>query len=91
MNMTPLEERIMEEARKRASKQLEGFSILPLLEPFGLSLDTTLNVDGPWSNRHISNSVNLTIEQLNESLSKAKDEAREIAKELVERLKEFAR
>jgi hypothetical protein len=72
MNMKPIESRITEEARRRASEQLKGFSVLSLLEPFALDLETTITIDGPKrTNSGYGNSATLSLSEFDEAFRKS--------------------
>src|ERR1700693_3989776 len=73
MNMTAIESRITEEARRRANEQLKGFGVLSILEPFALDPETTITLEGPSKKSAFgsNNSATLTISEFDEAFRKS--------------------
>lgn len=83
MNMKPIESRITEEAKRRASEELKGFSVLSVLEPFSLDPETEITIAGPHkTNSGYGNSATLTISQFDEAFRQS------IFKTLTDRISE---
>jgi hypothetical protein len=90
MNMDPIKNRIEEEARRRASAQLDSFSIAPMLDQFGLDPDTEITIRGQITRTRTFNVVELELSQLDGAIRQALLDvlSKEIAQQLAD---EFAK
>ena len=93
MKLESIENRILEEARKRANIALDGFSILPLFEPYSLDLKEKLSLQGVNTDRGSSfggNRLEATLPELDAALRKALFD--KVTAQIADRLSEqFAR